>query len=348
VDPAGSVLIADAASHRIRKVTTDGIITTVAGNGTAGSSGDGGAATNATLQAPFAVVLDGIGNLLFSDTATDTVRRVDTNGVINMVAGPANNAQLFFPVGLVVNSTGTVLIADRDNNRVRMVDTNGTVTTIAGNGSPGYSGNGGYATNASFNWPSGLALNPDESILIADSANNVIRKLSTNGVITTVAGGGNSLGDFGDATNSALVYPVGMAVDAFGNFFIADIGNNRIRKVSAFGDMSTLTLSNVTSSAGRYQVIVSDMSGTVTSRVATLTVVRHWPAFVGSSLNSDGSLTLNLFNPAGIPSRLWFTTNLASPAVWEPLDTNLAGGYWQVTDTNTSSKPMRFYRLSWP
>jgi hypothetical protein len=139
-------------------------------------------------------------------------------------------------------------------------------------------------------------------------------------------------------------------VDASGNYFIADSGSGhrRIRKVSAFGNMSTLTLGNITpGSAGRYQVIVTDMSGSVTSRVATLTVVQHWPSFVGSLVNSDGSLKLSLFNPAGMPSRLWFTTNLA-PAVWETLDTNLVGGYWEVTDTNAASKPMRFYRLSWP
>jgi hypothetical protein len=323
----------------------------VAGNGAAGSSGDGGAATNATIGAPLAVVSDVIGDLLFSDTANNNVRRVDTNGVVNTVAGLVNNAQLYFPVGLAIYSNGNILVADRDNNRIRKVDTNGTVTTIAGNGSQGYSGNGGDATNASFYWPSRLALNPDGSVLIADSGNGVVRKLNTNGVITTVAGGGSSLGDFGDPTNAALVYPVGIAVDASGNYFIADSGSGhrRIRKVSAFGNMSALTLGNVTpGSAGRYQVIVTDMSGSVTSRVATLTVAQRWPAFVGSLVNSNGSLTLSLFNPAGMPSRLWFTTNLAPPAVWEPLDTNLAGGYWQVTDTNAASKPMRFYRLSWP
>jgi sugar lactone lactonase YvrE len=362
VDPTGSVLVADAGDYRIRKVNPNGIINTVAGNGSAGSSGDGGAATNAALSLAFAAVSDAIGNLLFSDTENDDVRRVDTNGIITRVAGggnsgflfagdggPATNAKLYFPVGLVVDAIGNILIADRDNNRIRKVDTNGIISTIAGSGTQGYSGDNGYATNAALNWPSGLALDAVGNILIGDSGNNLIRKVNANGIIMTVAGGGKSLGDYGDPTNAALAYPVGLAMDVVGNYYIADSSNSRVRKVSAFGNLSMLVLNNITTnSAGSYQVIVTDTSGSVTSLVSTLTLIQSWPAFVGKLLNSDGSLTLNMFSPAGISSRLWFTTNLTSPVVWEPLSTNFTGGSWQFTDTNAIINLFLFYRLSSP
>src|ERR1035437_9652640 len=161
----------------------NGIITTVAGNGSYNFSGDGGIATNATVANPEVVVVDGKGNLF---------------------------------------------ISDRNNNRIRKVNANGIITTVAGSGSSSFFGDGGAAINAALNQPWGVAVDNSGNLFIADRFNNRIRKVDTNGIITTVAGNGSSsfFGDGGAATNAALNYPFGVAVDAEGNLLIADTSNN--------------------------------------------------------------------------------------------------------------------------
>ena len=169
VDCAGNLFIADASNERIRKVDTNGFITTVAGNGSAGFSGDGGAATNARLYYPEGVAVDGVGNLFIADDDNQRIRKVDTNGVITTVAGngaigyygdggAATNARLYYPYGVAVDGVGNLFIADYDNQRIRKVDTNGIITTVAGNGSAGFAGDGGAATNARLYYPEGVAV----------------------------------------------------------------------------------------------------------------------------------------------------------------------------------------------
>ena len=235
------------------------IIKTVAGNGTAGYSGDGGSATSAQLNGPNGVAVDAIGNLFIADFENSVIRKVSISGVITTVAGKgtprysgdggsATSAELNTPNGVTVDTSGNLFIADWGNNRIRKVNTSGVITTVAGNGTKGHSGDGGSATAAELSWPSGVAVDASGNIFIADQTNHKIRMVNTSGVITTVAGNGYGSGsnyggysgDGDSATAAELNNPVGVAVDTSGNLFIADMGNNRIRKVSSSGIISTV------------------------------------------------------------------------------------------------------------
>ena len=201
VDASGNLFIADYYNNRIRQVDSSGLITTVAGNGTAAYSGDGGPATNASLSYPSDLALDANGNLFIADTQNSVIRQVDTNGLITTVAGNgtaaysgdggvATNASLSYPSGVAVDASGDLFIADRNNHCIRQVDTNGLITTVAGDGAQGYSGDGAAATNANLSYPSGVAVDASGNLLIADTGNQCIRQVDTNGLITTVAGNG--------------------------------------------------------------------------------------------------------------------------------------------------------------
>ena len=198
-DGAGNVFIADAGNNCVRRVGTNGIITTVAGNGAPGYAGDGGAATNSELNRPFGVAVDGAGNLLIADTQNNRVRKVGTNGLISTVlggapasgGGTATNASLLQPYGVAADVVGNVFVADSFNNRVLRIGTNGIVTVVAGNGVAGHTGDGGAATNASLGNPVGLAVDESGNLFIAESL--FIRKVNTNGVIMTVAGGDSTV-----------------------------------------------------------------------------------------------------------------------------------------------------------
>ena len=240
VDAAGDLYIADGDNQRIRKVS-NGVITTVAGNGTAGFGGDGGPATNAELSGPTGVAVDAGGNLYIADMQNSRVRKV-SNGVIVTVAGngsglpsgdngPATNAGLSGPWGVAVDSAGNLYVAS--GNSIREVSS-GVITTVAGNGTPGYSGDNGPATSAQLSIPGGVALDSSGDLYIADTGNGRVRKVS-NGVITTVAGNGSIFynGDSGPATATELSDLQGVAVDSAGNLYIADTYNQRIRRVSS-------------------------------------------------------------------------------------------------------------------
>ena len=242
VDSAGNLYIADLANNRIRKVS-NGVISTVAGNGTPGFSGDGGLATAAQLDQPAGVAVDSAGNLYIADCWNHRIRKV-SNGVISTVAGngtpgfsgdngPATSAQLHYPSGVAVGSASNLYIADPYNNRIRQVS-NGVISTVAGNGvCCGFSGDNGPATSAQLSDPTGVAVDSAGNLYIADMFSNRIRRVS-NGAITTVAGNGTQgfSGDNGPATSAQLSNPYAVAVDSAGNLYIADMVNNRIRKVS--------------------------------------------------------------------------------------------------------------------
>ncbi|MBZ5630101.1 MAG: hypothetical protein LAO06_14675, partial [Acidobacteriia bacterium] len=232
---------------------TPGIIGTVAGTGTEGYSGDNGPATSAELDLPYGVAVDSAGNLFIADTGNSRIRKVDAGGTITTVAGngtagyggnggPATSAELDLPFGVALDSAGNLFIADRGNARIRKVDASGTVTTVAGNGAYGYSGDNGPATSAALNNPWGVAVDSAGNLFIADTGNQRIRKVSTSGTITTVAGNGTQgySGDNGPATSAELNYPIGVAVDSAGNLYIADTYNDRIRKVDASGTITTV------------------------------------------------------------------------------------------------------------
>ena len=249
------VFIADTGNSVIRKVDSTGKITTVAGNGNLGFSGDGGAATSATLDKPYRAVLDKFNNLYIADYYNNVVRKVDKFGTISTVAGtgtqgyngdgiPANTAQLSLPGAVAVDSVGNLYIADTWNNRIRKVDVStGMISSIAGTGFAGVLGDGGPASMAQVNEPEGLAVDAFNNIYIADFGNSKIRMVSSlSGNIDTFAGtGSNSFsGDGGPATSATLNQPTGVAVDEHGNVYIADNQNSRVRKVTTAGTISTI------------------------------------------------------------------------------------------------------------
>ena len=265
VDGSSNIYICDDNNNIIRKVDTNGIITTVAGNHSlgAGYSGDGGAATNARINGPNGITVDGSGNLYIADTFNQVVRKVDTNGIITTVAGNhslgmgysgdggyATNAQLHYLNNVAVDSSGNLYICDVYNFVIRKVDTNGIITTVAGNHSlgGGYSGDGGQATNATLYYPNDVAVDNSGDLYICDTGDGVIREVNASGIITTVAGnnglGNGYSGDGGQATNAQVYAAAAVTVDNQGNFYFADEGNNVIRKVDSSGIITTFAGSN--------------------------------------------------------------------------------------------------------
>ncbi len=255
VDASGNVLIADTYNNRIRRVTPDGIISTVAGTGVPGFAGDGGPATKADLRAPEAVTADAAGNVYFSDTGNHRVRKVDASGVITTVAGngtavfsgdggSGTAASLNNPVGLAIDGSGGLLICDSYNHRVRRM-ASGVITTVAGNGSPGTSGDGGPATSASASAPHGIVAVGSGGYFF--TAGNRVRHVDAGGIIRTSAGSGSSawpvddpLGDGGPAIDASFYGAQELARDGAGNLYVADSGNKRIRKIDTAGIIRTV------------------------------------------------------------------------------------------------------------
>ena len=261
VDADGNLFICDPVNERVRRVDhATGIISTVAGNGTKGFSGDGGPAANAELHGPLGVAVDTTGNLFIADSWNNRIRRVDkTSGIITTVAGGgtccygvglagknesglATQARVDRPSAVLVDGSGNLFIAQPITSIVRRVDhATGMITTVAGGTcyegqcGAGFRGDGGLARDSQLSSPSGLALDASGNLFIADSGNHRIRRVDhATGAIATVAGtaGNPYRGDGGPATSADLSMPLSVAVDADGNLFIADTNNHRVRKVS--------------------------------------------------------------------------------------------------------------------
>ena len=312
-DSAGNLIIADGGNNRVRMVDTTGTITTIAGTGTAGFSGDGGPAILAEFNNPWGLALDTAGNLYVTDIFNQRVRKIDTSGTVNTVAGngtagyngdgiPATSASLNSPRGIVLDSSGDLYIADAFNFRVRKVDTSGIISTFAGDGMQGFSGDGGPAIDANvgrprglilrgnqllianagqghiryvgfasgiinslagsfigydgdghaplasqFNAPTGMLLLHSGSLLVVDEINARVRTI-TSSIVTTFAGG--YIGDNQPATRAAFAAPENLAFDLFGNYYVADAGGNRIRKVDPTGRITTVAGTGVSGYTG--------------------------------------------------------------------------------------------------
>ncbi|MFE7671692.1 RICIN domain-containing protein [Streptomyces albidoflavus] len=246
-DSAGALYIADSSNHRVRKVTPDGTISTVAGTGTRGSDGDGGPATAARLNRPFGVVVDADGVLYIADQGNHRVRKVTPDGKISTFAGtgaggfsgdggPATSSRLQAPMGLALDGSGTLYIADTHNHRVRKVTADGCISTVAGTGTgtgTGGDGDGGPATAAQLRGPMALTLDSTGTLYIADTSNHRIRKVTPDGTISAVAGTGTTGmgGDGGPAASAQLSSPTGLALDSADALYVCDLFNNRVRKI---------------------------------------------------------------------------------------------------------------------
>jgi uncharacterized protein (TIGR03437 family) len=250
LDASSNLYIADTYANRIREVS-NGIITTVAGNGTDGFSGDNGSAISAGLSRPAGVAVEQSGNVFIVDTQSNRVRKVSAGTIITVAGGgspgdngPATSAQLDYPTGVAVDDSGDLYIADQTGNRIRKVS-NGVITTLAGNGSCCFSGDNGPASTAQLSAPFGVAADNAGNVFIADTGNFRIRKVS-NGLVTTTAGDGsvNYGGGFGPATSAELYTPNAVAVDSSGNLYIAagfiyKVSNGTITTVAGYGNPST-------------------------------------------------------------------------------------------------------------
>lgn len=244
MDAKGSLYIADNHDHRIRKVSTTGIISTVAGTGISGFSGDGGSARLAKISFPTGVIVDAGGNIVFSDTGNNRIRQISAAGVITTIAGtgvagfggdggPATAAEINQPAGISIDRVGDLFLADPGNNRIRKINPQGIISTVAGNGTAGYSGDGGPATLASLRSAQNVALDDAGNLYIADTNNQVIRVVDTSQIITTIAGGGGFYcdGDGQPARSADLEFPMGLLIHS-GYLFLSDTYCGRIRAVN--------------------------------------------------------------------------------------------------------------------
>ena len=360
MDVWGNFFIADSYNQRIRKVDTNGIISTVAGTSPRGFSGDGEAATNAQLNTFYGVAVDGIGNLFIADTFNNRIRKIDTNGIITTVAGSsafgfsgdggaATNAAISTPWAVACDSAGNLFIADLFNRRIRKVDTNGTISTVAGNGGYAYSGDGGTATNASISAPYALTVDSIGNIFVADSLYQRIRKVNTNGIITTIAGNGiqGFYGDGGSGNNANLSFPRGVAMDAAGNIYINDGANNRIRKLAYvdYADQASFTVTNVTAGSlnNNYSVIITSSSGSITSSVAMVNL--QLPPITPSFAASNGVYTFTWSAVSNFIYQLQSATNLAAPD-WINLGSPITATNSSVSATDAiGPDEQRFYRV---
>lgn len=266
VDARGNANVCDTFANRVRTIDPFGIINLTAGTGTPGYGGDNGPAVAALLADCQGIALDSVGNLYIADTHNRRIRKISPSGVINTVAGngvnnfggdggQAVNAELSGPQGVAVDAHGNIYIADTGNNRIREVTASGVITTIAGTAISGYAGDGNFAISAQLNGPERVALDPAGNIYFTDNGNNVVRRVSTVGIITTVAGNGQYgySGDGGLAIAAMLANPIGLTIDALGGILIADADNRLIRRVDPDGTIATIAGngSNALSGDGR-------------------------------------------------------------------------------------------------
>ena len=360
LDAQGRLYIADHFHNRVRRIETNGIITTIAGTGAAGFSGDGGAATNATMNGVIDISLDGNGNLYIADPLNSRIRKVDANGIITTVAGnggwgyggdglPATNATLNRPIGVTADRQGVLYISDHWGHRVRSVGLDGIMRTVAGNGAAGYNGDGIAATNASLYYPYDVTLDAAGNLYIADDENNRVRKVSTNGIISTVVGRGVYAygGDGGAATNARIAYPTDVEFDSLGNLYVVDAGNHRLRKIT--GESSGWMLTG-TPDVGD----LGPVSITLTVTDGIYVVPQNFVIQVGQLL-TPADLSANGISVSAI-ALAWTDNNAdetayvlerraSSNAVWTILAT-LPAGSTSYTDTGLASGQAYSYRIS--
>ena len=249
VDSSGVVYVADENNHRIRKITPAGVVSTLAGSGTAGNTN--GTGTAAQFSYPRGVAVDASGTVYVADMGNQRIRKITAAGVVTTLAGSSSgyvdatgtSARFNTPQGVGVDSSGNVYVADSINRRIRKITAAGVVTTLAGSGAAGFAD--GTGTAAQFNTPWGLGVDSSGVVYVADTINNRIRKITAAGVVTTLAGSGAAGPADGTGTAAQFNNPSGVAVDSSGNVYVADWSNHNIRKITPSGAVTTLAGSGV-------------------------------------------------------------------------------------------------------
>jgi sugar lactone lactonase YvrE len=325
VSASGIVYITDGYNNRVRVVTTDGMITTIAGNGSPSYSGDGGPATDAALNSPADLKVDTFGNVYIADLLNNRVRKVTTDGNIITVAGngspyyngdgePATTAQLNSPYGVAVDDTGTLYIAEFNGQRIRKVSTAGIISTFAGTGINGYSGDGAQAAMAQLSYPRGVTVDNTGNVYITDFGNERIRKVHASGIITTVAGNGTAgfKGDGGPASAANLSDPVYTCVDPAGNIYVADRGNNKIREIYPYN----VGVKNIANPAQELQIWPQPNSGVFSmflSSDLTQPLQIIITNLIGQEIKESSSITNNQIEiQLSVPAGMYFITTVTA------------------------------------
>ncbi|HTA82431.1 MAG TPA: T9SS type A sorting domain-containing protein [Bacteroidia bacterium] len=370
VDNFSNIYIADFGNNRIREINSMGMISTIAGNGTAGYNGDGAPATATELNSPQAVAVNSSGAIYIADYGNNRIRTINSAGDIVTVAGngtggftgdgtAATAAEIFHPTSITFDAAGNLYISDAGNNRIRKVNTAGIISTVAGNGTAAYAGDGLAATAASISSPYGISVDANNNLFIADYGNNRIRMVTSSGIISTVAGNGTAgfAGDGGAGTASELNYPHGTSVDASGNVYVADYQNFRIRELSlcnvvinanssptsiCAGSSANLTASGATSYTWQPGSLAGSSLSVTPSSSTTYTVT-------GTNANgcSNTAMVAVLVNPlptvsaSAVPPAICYgssatlTANGASTYYWTP-----GTGISQPSSASTQATPL--------
>ena len=346
VAPSGGIYVMDEGNGRVREVSTSGIITTVAGNGSTVSSGDGGPATDAGFVIPIRCAVDNSGNLFIVDQGAFVIREVDGNGIISTYAGtgeqgfagdggPATEAVFNNPTADAVDAAGNLYVTDQFNFRIRRIDAaTGIITTVAGNGDDAYDGDGGAATSASLGYPGEIVLDSVGNLFIVDDSNNVIREVS-GGIINTIAGTGTAgySGDGGPPLDAELYNPFPITLDSAGNLFVGDgvynddTTDNRVRAITGVASPLVPNIVSVVSGAS-YQAGIVPNSWVAIFGTNLSTVMGFWTISDGQFPTQTGDVTVSI---DGQPAYVEYV----SPTQINVLAPDVGSGAMQVTVTNS-------------
>ena len=312
VDATGNVYVADKYNNMIRKISPAGVVTTLAGSGTAGSANGTGPA--ATFYSPSGVAVDTAGNVYVADDGNNLIRKINSSGLVSTLA-----SSFSFPSGVAIDAAGNVYVSDQGSQSIRKISPAGVVSTLAGSGAPGSANGTGAA--ASFNQPIGVAVDAAGNVYVGDEGNNLIREISPSAVVSTLAGGGAGFATNGAGTVASFAHPFGVAVDAAGNVYVADFSSNMIRKINSSDIVSTLagtgtagsanttTATTTTASFNQPSGVAVDATGNVyVADVLNNMIRKISPAGVVSTLAGSGTLGLangtgaaaSFYRPAGV------------------------------------------------
>ena len=304
VDPSGNVYVAENENHRIRKITPAGVVSTVAGSDSGERGNTNGSGAAARFNAPAGLTLDAAGNLYVSDNGNKQIRKITPAGEVSTFAGSGifgstdgngTSASFKSPIGIVIDASGNLYVADSRSNLIRKISPTGDVSTFAGSGAEGSTN--GNGTLASFNAPEGIAIDASGNLYIADSENNLIRKINHAGDVTTLAGNGSLGADNGAAETASFIQPYGVALDASGNLYVADTYNNLIRKIT----QSAYTITPALPAGLSFDGATGTISGTPTAASAATT-------YTVTTANNGGSSTTTISIAVKNPQTISFGT----------------------------------------